>query len=84
MGGRGLRANSDGEKDAKRKRNQNEKIIRCSCLGGALGACYVACVIDPQWQAPSPPELKPYVIIIDRYKVDHSPDQVFQRAQIAL
>ncbi len=23
------------------------------------------------------------IIIIDRYKVDHSPDQVFQRAQIA-
>jgi hypothetical protein len=44
-----------GEADGKRN-------IRVSglILGGVLGACCIAEVTNPQWQAPSPPELKPY------------------------
>ncbi len=34
--------------------------IYCGLLGGVLDACYVAYVSDPQWVAPSAPELKPY------------------------
>ncbi len=38
-----------------------QETVYCNYLVSVLGACDVAEVSDPQWQAPFPPELKPCV-----------------------
>jgi hypothetical protein len=43
-----------------RRAHPEIRSVFCLILGGVLGACYIAEVTNPQWQAPSPPALKPY------------------------